>query len=58
MDGKTATLVVVTTKMLGEGKWIAQTVYIENGDKLYVIGNGAFTYSEFPQFYKSFKFTK
>jgi hypothetical protein len=53
VDGKSAILVTVTTNQYPE--WVSKTVFLEQGEKVYVIGNGAIEIPEFDNFYNSFK---
>jgi hypothetical protein len=52
----TALLVTVTTEINKD--WVSKLVIVENGDKVYLMGNGASNQEkDFQQFYKSIKFT-
>lgn len=48
-----ALLVTVTTSK--NPTWVSKTVYIESGDKLFVLSNGATGLGQFDAFYKSFR---
>lgn len=53
VNGKPALLVTVTTNSIPD--WISKIVLIEQGGKVFVIGNGAVEIPEFENFYNSFK---
>jgi hypothetical protein len=54
VDGVPAVLVTVTTNQYQD--WVLKNVYVKKGTKVYSIGNGAISLSEFDDFYKSFRF--
>lgn len=56
VGGMVATLVTVTTPSMTD--WVDREVFIESGDYIFSIGNGAVNQSEFDLFYKSFRLTE
>ena len=53
---KNITGTMVTVKTNKYPNWISKTVYFENNDQLFAIGNGAIDDDRFEIFYKSFEF--
>lgn len=54
VDRTPALLVTVTTNQYAD--WISKVVYIQKGNKIYAIGNGAIDMAEFDSFFNSFEF--